>query len=55
MAEMQLIFMDLCVVLVDHLQKTKKKSKNFKKLEIHDIFIKTNWIKLVFNMEILKI
>ena len=28
-------------MLVDHLQKTKKESKNFKKQEIHDIFIKT--------------
>ena len=25
-----------------HLQKTKKESKNLKKQEIHDIFIKTN-------------
>ena len=29
----------------------KKESKNLKKQEIHDIFIKTNFtIKLVFNM-----
>ena len=30
------------IVLVDHLQKTKKEYKNLRKLEIHDIFIKTN-------------
>ena len=30
------------IVLVDHLQKTKKEYKNLKKQEIHDIFIKTN-------------
>ena len=36
-------------MLVDHLQKTKKESKNLKKQEIHDIFIKTN-LKLIFNM-----
>ena len=33
--------------------------KNLKKQEIHSVFIKMNWIKLVFNMlwliEILKI
>ena len=40
-------------------KKTKTEYKNLKKQEIHDIFIKTNLIKLVFNMawlmEILKI
>ena len=40
-------------------KKTKKKSKKLKKQEIHNIFIKTNQIKLVFNltwlMETLKI
>ena len=30
------------IVLVDHLQKTKKEYKNLKKMEIHDIFIKIN-------------
>ena len=30
--------------------KTKKESKILKKQEFHDIFIKTNSIKLVFNM-----
>ena len=49
----------LHVTLVDHLQKTRKESRHFKKQEIHNIFIKTNDIKLVFNMtwlmEILKI
>ena len=37
-------------MLVDHLQKTKKEYKSLKKQEIHDIFIKTNYIKLFFNM-----
>ena len=40
-------------------KKTKKEYKSLKKQEIQDIIIKTNWIKLVFNMvwlmEILKI
>ena len=39
--------------------KNKERFKNLKKQEIHNIFIKTNYIKLVFNttclMEILKI
>ena len=39
MPEMHL---NLHIVLVDHLQKTKKEYKNLKKQEIHDIFIKTN-------------
>ena len=30
--------------------KNKERIKNLKKQEIQDIFIKTNWIKLVFNM-----
>ena len=51
--------LDLHIALVDHIQKTKKESKNLKKQGIHDIFIKTNHIKLVFKMtwlmEILKI
>ena len=34
--------LDLLIVLVGHLQKTKKGNKNLKKREIHDIFIKTN-------------
>ena len=45
MPEMHLRFtysLDLHTVPVDHLQKTKKESKNLKKQEIHDIFIKTN-------------
>ena len=40
-------------------KKTKKEYKNLKKQDIHNIFIKMNQIKLVFNMtwlmEILKI
>ena len=30
------------IVLVEHLQKTKKEYKKLKKQEIHDIFIKMN-------------
>ena len=33
---------DLHIVLIDHLQKTKKEYKSLKKQEIHDIFIKTS-------------
>ena len=40
-------------------RKNKERFKNLKKQEIHNIFIKTNYIKLVFNttclMETLKI
>ena len=32
----------LRIVLVDHLQKTKKEPKDLKKQEIHSIFIKRN-------------
>ena len=50
--------LDLHVVLVEHLQKTKKEFKNLQKQEIQNVFIKTNWIKFVFNkkwlMEILE-
>ena len=39
--------------------RNKKEYKNLKKHEIHNIFIKTNWIKLAFNltwiMDVLKI
>ena len=46
-------------IAADHLLKTEKEFKNLKKQEIQNIFIKMNWIKLVFNMtwlmEILKI
>ena len=39
--------------------KNKERFKNLKKQEIHNIFIKTNYVKLVFNttclMETLKI
>ena len=33
---------DLRIVLVEHLQKTKKEYKRLKKQKIHEIFIKTN-------------
>ena len=50
--------LDLHLVLVEHLQKTKKEFKNLQKQEIQNVFIKTNWIKFVFNkkwlMEILE-
>ena len=36
------IHLDLHIVLVDHLQKTKNEYKNLEKQEIHDIFIKIN-------------
>ena len=35
---------------VDHLQKRKKEYKKLEKQEIHIIFIRTNYIKPVFNM-----
>ena len=41
--------MDLLIVLVDHLLKTKKEFKKLKKQEIHAIFAKMNLIKLAFN------
>ena len=41
MPEMHLRYSGFTIVLVD-LQKAKKEYKNFKKKEIHDIFIKTN-------------
>ena len=57
--EMRLRQPEFILVLVFHLQKTKKEYKNLKKQEIHDIFIKTNYIQLVLNMtwlmDILKI
>ena len=46
MSEMQ-DSLDLHIVFLDYSQKTKKEYKDLKKHEIHDIFIKTNWIKLV--------
>ena len=42
MPKMHLRQLDLHLVLVDHLQKTKKESKNLKKQKIQDMFIKTN-------------
>ena len=41
---------DLHTMLMIHLLKTEKEQKKLKKHEIRDIFIKTNQIKLVFNM-----
>ena len=50
--------MDLRIVLVDHLLKTKGEYKNLKKEQIQDIFIKATQTKPTFNMtwltEILK-
>ena len=34
--------LDLHIVLVDHLLKTKKEYKNIRKQEIQEVFIKTN-------------
>ena len=42
MAGMHLRQLDLDIVLVDQLIKTKKEYKCLNKQEIHDIFIKTN-------------
>ena len=53
--------LDLRILLMEHVLKTKKEYKNYKKKqqEIEHIFIKINWIKLAFNMtrlmEILRI
>ena len=38
----QFMSQDLRIVLVEHLQKTKKEYKRLKKQKIHEIFIKTN-------------
>ena len=48
MSEMN--FLGLLIVLVDHLLKINKEFKNLCKQEIQIIFIRINWIKLVFNM-----
>ena len=37
-------------VLLEHLLKSRKENKKFEKQETHDIFIKTNHIKLAFKM-----
>ena len=60
MAEMHLRHLGLLIELASHLVKTKKEFKKLKKQEIQGIFIKMNYIELVFNMttklmEILKI
>ena len=36
-------------MLLDHLQKTKKEYKNLKKQKIRDTFIKSNYVKQVFE------
>ena len=48
MAEIHLS-LDLFIVLVDYLEKTKKEYKRLKKQEIQNIFIKTNQINVAFN------
>ena len=50
MLEMHVRNADLSIVLVDRLLRTTKAYKNSNKQEIHDMFIKTNEIKLAFNM-----
>ena len=42
MREMHLKSLDLVIVLVDHLLKTKKEFKNLKKQELQNIFAKMN-------------
>ena len=42
MPEMHLNRLHLHIVLVDHLQKTKKEYKKLKKQKFHNMFIKTN-------------
>ena len=37
-------------VLTNSAYKPVKKKRNFKKQEIHDVFIKTNYIELVSNL-----
>ena len=49
MPEMHLKQPDLLIMLVKHLQKTKKKFRNLKKWEIQTIFTKMNLIRLIFN------
>ena len=49
-SQLRLVNQDLRIVPVDLLLKIKKEYKNLKKQEIHDIFIKTNYIKFAFNM-----
>ena len=41
--------MDLYIVLVDHLQKTKKQYKNLKKLDIHNIIYQIELNKAGFQ------
>ena len=41
--------LDLHIVLVDHLLKTKKEYKNLKRQEIHDIFIHSELDKACFQ------
>ena len=57
--EIHLKSLNLLMVFVYHLLKTKKYFKNLMKQELQNIFTKMNLMKLVFNMawllEILKI
>ena len=50
MFEMPFGNLNLHILLVDYLLKTKKNHKNLKKEEIQEISIKTNQINPAFNM-----
>ena len=50
MPEMHYDKLDLQIVLVDHLLKTKKEFKNIKNQGIQYIFIKKNYIKPAFSI-----
>ena len=50
MPEMHLKLLDLLIVFVGHLLRTKKEFKNFKKQEIQAIFTKMKLIRVFFSM-----
>ena len=50
MSEMHLMQPGFTIVSVGPLLKTKNGYKNLNKQKIQDVFIKTSYIKLVFNM-----
>ena len=45
------IWLSFLFLPVDHLLKANKQYKNSKKQEVQDIFLKTNYVKFVFNMK----
>ena len=54
MPEMHLRQTEFTYSVCETFTKIKERIKTIKKQEIHDIFIKTNYIKLVLNMILLK-